>query len=81
MKKKYPHYLPKGWTLKEVQEVAAYYDNQSDEEAAAEDEAMLGADDETVMVVPWKLVPRIRKLIAEEMRRARGKARKVKRVA
>jgi hypothetical protein len=61
-KKKYPHYLPKGWTLEEVQKVAEYYDHQSDEEGAAEIEAL--EETETIMFVPTGLVPQVRKLIA-----------------
>jgi hypothetical protein len=64
MKKKYPHYLPKGWTLKDVQKVIAYYDRQSDEEGAAEIEA--AEADEAVMIVPLRLVPSVRRLIAQK---------------
>ena len=77
MKKKYTHYLPKGWTLEKVQKIADYYDNQSDEEAAAEIEAL--DESETIMFVPTGLVPRVRKLIAENgPRKSRhGRTRRV----
>jgi hypothetical protein len=70
--------FPKDWDEARVQRVLAHYENQTPEEAAAEDEAMLGLGDETVMSVPRELVPQVRKLIAEQMRRGRGKAMKAK---
>jgi hypothetical protein len=73
--------FPRGWNEARVQRVLAHYENQTSEEAAAEDEAMLQSADETIMTVPRELVPRVRKLIAERMRKGRGTARKVKRVA
>ena len=63
-KKKYKHYLPKGWTLKEVEEIAKYYDNHTDEEAALEIEAAFNDPNNCVISVPKKLLPRIQKLLA-----------------
>ena len=60
--------LPRGWTEKRIRELADHHDHQSDEEQAAEIEAALSAKDQTVMVVPTKLVPKICALIA----RSRG---------
>jgi len=59
-------HLPKGWTAKRVREVAAYYDNQSDEAAIAEAEAQYNAIDYTMMQIPNKLVPAVRKLLAKK---------------
>ncbi|MGH9381523.1 MAG: hypothetical protein ACRD2Z_13030 [Thermoanaerobaculia bacterium] len=56
--------FPRGWDEQRVREVLDYYENQSDEEAAAEHEAAL-APHETLMEVPAALVPRVRELIAE----------------
>ncbi|MCL2639951.1 MAG: hypothetical protein FWD53_03810 [Phycisphaerales bacterium] len=57
-----PPDLPKGWTPEKVQHVIDYYDHQSEEDAIAEIEVADDAD-ETFMVVPWDLVPRVQKLI------------------
>jgi hypothetical protein len=58
--------LPKGWTEKRIRELAAYHDNLTEDEEAAEIEASLAKKDHTVMVVPTKLVPEIVKLIARK---------------
>ena len=42
-----------------------HYENQTDEEAAAEHEAALSSPEHTVMEVPAELVPLFRQLIAE----------------
>jgi hypothetical protein len=57
--------LPKGWDEARVQAVCSHYEVQSDDEAAAEDEAIL-ADDrtQTIMEVPKELVSVVRELIA-----------------
>jgi hypothetical protein len=58
--------LPRGWTEAQIQRVIAHYENQTEEEAVAEDEAAFKAEGQTVMVVPTELVPEIRKLIARK---------------
>jgi hypothetical protein len=55
--------FPRGWNEKRVQEVIAYYDNQTEDEGAAEYEAAMNVDGLTVMLVPTDLVPEIRQLI------------------
>ena len=55
--------FPRGWNEKRAQEVIAYYDTQTDEEGAAEYEAAMAVEDLSVMLVPTKLVPEIRRLI------------------
>ena len=57
--------FPKGWDESRIQAVCSHYENQTDEEAAAEDEAVL-ADDrtQTLMEVPKELVSVVRELIA-----------------
>jgi hypothetical protein len=77
--KKYPVRLPKGWTLEEVEEVRKYYESQTDEEAAAEDDAMFAQ--EAVMIVPQMLVPRFRKLIAEHLGKNQRQSHRSRRVA
>jgi hypothetical protein len=56
--------FPPGWDAERVQRVLDHYENQTDEEAVAEDEAAFAAEGETVIVVPTDLVPEIRDLIA-----------------
>lgn len=56
-------HLPKGWDIKRVREVAAYYDNQSDEDAIAEAEASYNDAAVSMMAIPIKLVPAVRQLI------------------
>jgi hypothetical protein len=55
--------FPRGWNEKRVQDVIAYYDRQTEDEAVAEYEAAMNLDGLTVMLVPTKLVPEIRRLI------------------
>jgi hypothetical protein len=56
--------MPPGWDEERVQRVLAHYESQTDEEAAAEDDASLGDLKETVMEVPVELVQTVRDLIA-----------------
>ncbi|MCI0740262.1 MAG: hypothetical protein L0Y72_14540 [Gemmataceae bacterium] len=56
--------FPPGWDEARVRKVLAHYENQTEEEAVAEDEAAYEAPKQTVMIVPTKLVPAIRQLIA-----------------
>ncbi len=57
--------FPPGWDEERVRRVLEHYENQTEEEAVAEDEAAFTAEGHTVMVVPTELVPEIRKLIAK----------------
>jgi hypothetical protein len=56
--------LPRGWDEERVRRVLEHYENQTEDEAVAEDEAAFRAKGQTVMVVPTALVPRIRQMIA-----------------
>ena len=47
-----------------VQRVLQQYENQTDEEAVAEDEAAYDDEQQTIMIVPTKLVPEMRRLFA-----------------
>jgi hypothetical protein len=51
-----------------VQRLIAHYEQMSEEEQVAEDEAALEANGQTVMVVPNELVPAVRELIASKGR-------------
>ena len=57
--------FPAGWDEDRVKRVLAHYEEQSEEEAVAEDEAAYEAQDQTIMEVPTDLVPTVRDLIAK----------------
>ena len=57
-------HFPEGWDAARVARVLRHYEEQTDEEAVAEDEAAYEASDYTVMEVPVELVPAVRDLIA-----------------
>ena len=61
--------FPAGWNAARVARVLAHYEQQTDDEAVAEDEAAFGRVTETTMRVPVKLVPKVRALIAKQRRR------------
>jgi hypothetical protein len=60
--------FPQGWDEKRVRKVLKHYENQSEEEAVAEDEAAYEAEGQTVMIVPTELVPAIRQLLGRRRR-------------
>ncbi len=59
------HRFPPGWDEERVRQVLAHYEEQTEDEAVAEDEAALEESTQTVMEVPHELVPAIRELIAK----------------
>ena len=48
-----------------MQKVIAHYDEQTEDEAVAEDEAAFEDQSQTVMKIPRELVPAVRELIAK----------------
>lgn len=56
--------FPEGWDEERVRRLLAHYEQQGEEEAVAEDEAAFEDQTQTVMEVPYELVPIIRELIA-----------------
>ncbi|HEO64712.1 MAG TPA: hypothetical protein ENI73_02480 [Spirochaetes bacterium] len=56
--------FPTGWDEKRVQKVLEHYEQQSEEEAIAEDESSFEDPAQTIMEVPNDLVPAIREMIA-----------------
>jgi len=60
--------FPPGWNEERVRKVLAHYEEQTEEEAVAEDEAAFEAGKETIMEVPKELVPAVRDLIAKRRR-------------
>jgi hypothetical protein len=58
------HRFPPGWDAERVQKVLKHYEEQTEDEAVAEDEAAPPDQTQTMMAVPTVLVPTIRELIA-----------------
>ncbi len=56
---------PPGWDAARVRRVLAHYEEQTEEEAVAEDEAAFENLNQTSMEVPLELVPSVRELIAK----------------
>jgi hypothetical protein len=61
-----PQAYPPGWDEERIRKLAEHYDNQSEDDQAAEHEAAFLAEGQTVMVVPTELVPEIVKLISKK---------------
>ncbi len=57
--------FPSGWDEDRVRKVLAHYEEQTEDEAVAEDEAAFEDSTQTVMEVPNELVPVVRELIAK----------------
>ncbi len=56
---------PAGWDEARVKRVLALYEQQSDDEGVAEDEAAYESTTHTAMEVPVDLVPAVRELLAK----------------
>ena len=56
--------FPKGWSEEKVRGILAHYEEQTEDDALAEDAAGIESS-ETVMNVPHDLVPNVRELIAK----------------
>jgi hypothetical protein len=59
--------FPPGWDEARVQRLIAHYERMDDDEFAAEDEAALETDGQTLMVIPTELVSSVRELIARSI--------------
>jgi len=57
--------LPQGWDESRIRRVLDNYESQTDEAAAAEDQAGFESTTHTAMEVPVELVPEVRNLIAK----------------
>ena len=64
--------FPPGWDEDRMRKVLVHYEQQTEEEAVAEDEAAFEGSTQTVIEVPKELLLAIRELIAKhkESRRA-----------
>ena len=59
--------FPPGWDEARVQKLLKEYEEQSEAEALAEDEASFERTDQTFIQVPNELVPEVRRLVADHM--------------
>lgn len=57
---------PPGWDEERVSKVLDHYENQSDEEAVAEDEESFDRVNHTVMEIPREFLTAVRNLIARK---------------
>lgn len=62
--------FPPGWDEERVHRVLAHYENQTEEEAVAEDEAAYEQDGQSMVEIPYELVPKVRNLIAQYQSRS-----------
>ena len=60
--------FPQGWDEERVRRVLAHYEEQTEAEVVAEDEAVFEDQTQTVMEIPTELVPAVRELIARHGR-------------
>ena len=68
--------FPTGWDEERVKKVLLHYEEQTEDEAVAEDEAAFEDRAHTVMEVPTALVPAVRELLAKYQTESnRGKER------
>lgn len=65
-----PEKFPPGWDQERVRKVLKHYEEQTGDEATAEDEAAFEDRNQTFMEIPNDLVPEIRSLIARRQARA-----------
>lgn len=56
---------PKGWDEERVRRILAHYEEQSEEESVAEDEAAFEDTTQTFIEVPREVLPAVRELIAK----------------
>jgi len=65
---------PPGWDKDRVQRVIDHYEQQSESEAVAEDEATLKDNDLALVEVPKELLPAVRTMIAEHEQNRKASA-------
>ncbi len=64
--------FPPGWDEERVRRMLQHYEEQTEEEAVAEDEAALEDQSQTNIEVPNELVPTIRELLAKHQAESEG---------
>jgi len=65
---------PPGWDEDRVRRIIAHYDQQSEAEAIAEDEAAFEDEALAVVQVPKELVPAVRRIIARHEKKRKASA-------
>ena len=58
---------PKGWDEERVKRVLHHYEDQTEEEAVAEDEAAWEDLSQTFIKVPNEMIPAVRELLAKKV--------------
>ena len=58
---------PKGWDEERVKRVLDHYEDQTEEEAVAEDEAAWEDLSQTFIKVPNEMIPAVRELLAKKV--------------
>jgi len=71
MKPKAKTQFPPGWDEERARRVLEHYENQSEDEAVAEDEASFVASAGALMAIPPALVPEVRQLITRYQQQQR----------
>ncbi len=61
--------FPPGWDEKRVQRLLEHYEEQTEEEAVAEDESAWEDSGQTTVAIPSELLPQVRELIAKHRRK------------
>jgi hypothetical protein len=69
LKRRDPNRYPKGLNRRKALELIDYYENQTDEEAIAEDEAAYCSKHSTMMEIPNEFVWLVQKLISKGKRK------------
>lgn len=64
--------FPPGWDEERVRRLLAHYEEQTEEEAVAEDEAAFADPTQTVMEIPNELAPAVRELVARHQKHDHG---------
>lgn len=60
--------FPPGWDEERVHRVLIHYEEQTEDEAVAEDQAAFEDQTQSIMEIPVELVPLVRELIARHER-------------
>lgn len=68
--------FPSGWDEERVRRILKHYEEQTEEEAVAEDESAFEDQTQTVMEVPKELVSAVRELIAKHQKAERAEREK-----
>jgi len=65
---------PKGWNKKKIDALIKHYEEQTEDEEVAEDEAAFNDPDQTVVLIPRALLPKVNKLLSAHSARKKSPA-------